>query len=244
MINQIERPPIVDAAFFAAVGVCAAVGVWSGFADQVPLGGRIVIPVVWLALTAVLLMTRKTAVRGSFEAGIARAHVDPVTRLPSPAMAKRLLDIEFAAAERGRPLTVVIFSIDEFARLAGKYGEAETKRLLVGAGAILKKRTRGMNVSARFDENGTFISVLGSISSSGAANFGAKVCKDLRVLRFGSEPIRISSIVCAYNPVMQSADELLTKAQQTLTDARRKGGNQLVVDGRLEIGEREGYAIL
>jgi hypothetical protein len=70
------------------------------------------------------------------------------------------------------------------------------------------------------------------------------VCKDLRVLRFGQESLKISSIVCAYDPVMQTADELLTKAQHALTDTRRKGGNQIVVDGKLQLGEREGYAIL
>jgi diguanylate cyclase (GGDEF)-like protein len=224
--------------------VCAAIGVWSGFADRASFGGHIVIPTVWLTLTAVLLSHRRVAVRDGFEAGVARAYVDPVTRLPSPAIAKRLLDIEFAAAERGRPLTVVFFSIDDFARLSASKGPEETKKLLVGAGVVLKKRTRGMNVSARYDERGTFISVLGSISSEGAATFAAKVCKDLRVLRFGQEPLKISSIVCAYDPVMQSADELLTKAQHALSETRQRGGDKLVVDGKREIGEREGYAIM
>ena len=244
MIKEIERPPVIDTALFAVVGVCAAIGVWSGFAARAPFGGQIIVLAIGIGLTAMLLTTRRVAVRGGFEAGIARAHVDPVTRLASPAIAKRLLDIEFAAAERGRPLTIVFFSIDDFPRLAVQAGVEETKRILVGAGAVLKKRTRNMNVSARYDESGTFISVLGSVPSEGAANFANKVCKDLRLLRLGDEPLKVSSIVCEYDPVMQSADELLTKAQRALTETRRKGGNQLVIDGKIAMGEREGYAIL
>ena len=48
----------------------------------------------------------------------------------------------------------------------------------------------------------------------------------------------------AYDPVMQSADQLLSKAKRALTLTRERGGNKLVVDGKLNLGDHEGYAIL
>jgi GGDEF domain-containing protein len=157
---------------------------------------------------------------------------------------RRLLAVEFGAAERGRLLTVVCFSIDDYAQLAATHEAVEVKRLLVGVGTMLRRRTRDMNLSCRYGDDGTFVSVLGGIPAAGGMTFAGKVIKDFAALRIAGKPVTVSTSVCAYEGGIQSVDELLAKGLRALVDARRKGTIHLVVDGDDGLGEREGYAVL
>lgn len=244
MTNELERANLIQTAFLATISVAAAVGLWSGLADHAPVTGVIAVPAVWLAFTALLLASSRMAVQRGYDAGVAGAQVDSITRLPSSAVARRLLAVEFGAAERGRPLTVVCFRIEDYGQLAATHGPLEVKRLLVGVGTMLRRRTRDMNMSCRYGEDGTFISVLGGIPATGGLNFAGKVCKDFGALRIASKPVKVSTSVCAYDSTVQSVDELLAKALRALVDAKRKGSIHLVVDGDDGMSEREGYAVL
>ena len=244
MTNELERSNLLQTAFLATISVSAAVGIWSGLAVYAPVTGVIAVPIVWLTFTGLLLLSSRTAVQRGYEAGVAGAQIDAITRLPSAAVARRLLAVEFGAAERGRPLTVVCFSIDDYPQLAATHEPIELKRLLVGVGTMLRRRTRDMNMSCRYGDDGTFISVLGGIPATGGVTFAGKVCKDFGSLRIAGKPVTVSTSVCAYDSTIQSVDELLAKALRALADARRKGAIHLVVDGDNGLGEREGYAVL
>jgi GGDEF domain-containing protein len=244
MTIELERSNLLQTAFLATISVAAAIGLWSGLADYAPVTGIIAVPSVWLAFTAMLLMSSRLAVQRGYEAGVAGAQIDSITRLPSSAVVRRLLAVEFGAAERGRLLTVVCFSIDDYAQLAATHEAVEVKRLLVGVGTMLRRRTRDMNLSCRYGDDGTFVSVLGGIPAAGGMTFAGKVIKDFAALRIAGKPVTVSTSVCAYEGGIQSVDELLAKGLRALVDARRKGTIHLVVDGDDGLGEREGYAVL
>lgn len=244
MINELERPAVLQTAFMACISVCAAVGLWSLLADFAPLTGAIAVPTVWFAFTALLVASSKTELQRSYEAGIANSQIDQVSRLPSAAVGRRLLEVEFAAAERGRPLSIVCFAIDDYAALAATFGPGEAKRLLIGMGTMLRRRTREMNLSFRYDDQGTFFSVLGGIPLDGAQNFVGKVYKDVAALRIQDRHVTVSASVCSYDGTVHSADEMLAKAQRRLATARRKGAGQILVDGEDGLAANEGYAVI
>lgn len=186
------------------------------------------IPAGAAALAAVLILMQRVHARG-FAEGVASAQLDPVTRLPATPVAQQILAMEFAAAERGRPLTVVLFDIDNFRRIAPLGRGAVGNKVLLAVGAILRRRTRGMNVSARFDNAGLFIAVLGGVSARGAETFVQRVRKDLNTVETGYQPLVVSTSVCEYRPNMQTLDDMMANAYGTLAEAKAKGGNQVIV---------------
>ena len=190
------------------------------------------IPAVALVMAGLLVLYSWARNQG-YQEGIASAQVDPATRLMSASMARQLLAIEFSAAERGRPLTIVLFNVDNFPRLAAMEGGAARDRLLLMLGAVLRRRTRGMHVSSRLGDGGTFLSVLGGSETRGAATFVARVRKDMSTIGIGSAPLVVSVSVVAYRPEMHSVEEMLSEAHGTLAEARARGGNQIVVSGEV-----------
>lgn len=198
----------------------------------------IVIPVAVFAIILGFVIVFNTARAKGYREGVANAQIDPATRLITRPVAEQILRLEFAAAERGRPLAIVLFSVDNFRRLAPLDGGSAGGRLLNAIGAILRRRTRGMNISSRFDDNGVFISVLGAVEAHGALTFANRVRKDFASLRSGPQALIVSVSICEYRAGMQSVDEFLATAQGTLSEARAKGGNTLLVAGE-EVFESE-----
>jgi diguanylate cyclase (GGDEF)-like protein len=231
-----DRPLLFQTATFTALAGMASVGLWYLVGEQLtPSAALFALPGAALGMTSLMLGIERHAHRLGRDEGLRTAQVDRATRLPRSEMARRILSLEFAAAERGRPLTIVLFSIDNFAKLAVADGGKNGERLLLGAGAIFRRRTRGMNVSAPFSDNGTFISILGGSDAEGAKTFANKVLKDLLSLPSGPQTIALSVSICSYRAGMHSVDELLAVAEGTLAQARERGGNVIEIDGESEL---------
>lgn len=198
----------------------------------------IVIPAAVFAIILGFVIVYNTAKAKGYREGVANAQIDPATRLITRPVAEQILRLEFAAAERGRPLTIVLFSIDNFRRLAPLDGGTAGPRLLNAIGAIMRRRTRGMNVSSRFDDSGVFITILGAVEAHGALTFANRVRKDFASLRSGPQALVVSVSVCEYRAGMQSVAELISTAEGTLAEARAKGGNGMLIAGE-EVFESE-----
>lgn len=199
-------------ALIAGLGINYIVG------QVIGISGLFVVALATPCVLLLLLTMLRGAASAAYDQGAISAAVDVGTRLPSPTLARQLLQREFAAAERGRPLTVVVFSLDNLPRLAARQPE-ETAKLLLGVGAIFKRRTRGMNLSARLDQPHMFVSVLGGVNEEGAAKFVGKVKKDLATLAVGAHSVNVSTGMCAYDPVMHSVDDLLEQAISLLSES-------------------------
>jgi GGDEF domain-containing protein len=181
----------------------------------------IVIPVAVFAVILGFVVVYHAAKAKGYAEGAANAQIDPATRLVTRGVADQILAMEFAAAERGRPFTIVLFSIDNFRRLAAFDSGAGATKILLGSGAILRRRTRGMNISARFDDQGSFISILGGVEAEGAHIFARRVQKDFATMRIGGQAVSLSATVCEYRAGMHSIEELLAsgeRAEQGQTD--------------------------
>lgn len=179
----------------------------------------IIIPVAVFAVILGFVAVYHGAKAKGYAEGVANAQIDPATRLVTRGVADQILAMEFAAAERGRPFTIVLFSIDNFRKMAALQGGEAGPRMLLGSGAILRRRTRGMNISARFDDAGAFISILGGVEAEGAHIFARRVRKDFGTMRIAGQPVSVSATVCEYRAGMHSIDELLASGE-TVTEGQ------------------------
>lgn len=239
-----ERSTFLRTAAFVIIATCAAIGLAALLAGPLSVTPFLIVPIGAVGLTMLLTRVERAAVQRGYHEGVANALVDPGTRLPAPAAAHQMLALEFAAAERGRPLTLVLFSLDNFSRLSVLDGGAAGVRLLIGAGAIFRRRTRGMNLSARLDDRGTFLSILGGVDTKGARTFVSRVRKDLATLNAGGQAVTVSASVCSYQPTMHTPDEMLAEALGALALARTSDDALVVAGEDDSIADNAGYAII
>jgi diguanylate cyclase (GGDEF)-like protein len=84
---------------------------------------------------------------------------DPLTTLPNRRQLERDLAREFAAAQRGRKLTLVLFDLNGFKQYNDRYGHLAGDEALRLFGSALAAETRAMNIAARYGGD-EFLSVL------------------------------------------------------------------------------------
>lgn len=200
------------------IAFAAGVGVWFVLAETTALESFVIIPITTLLITAMLMLMLRESMQVGHQTGATAAETDVFTRLPSHAVAYHFLLREFAASERhGRPLTVVLFSLDNLPRLAAAKGAVEANKVLLAVGAVMKRHTRSSHMSVRLDGSYTMLSVLGSVTEGGAAIFVEKVCRDLNSIRVGGRRLEVRVGIASYDSLAHTAGELLARAHDSLT---------------------------
>ncbi len=164
------------------------------------------------------------------------AFTDLLTHLPNRRHARVFLENEFAAAERGRLLSVVLFDLDNFKRYNDRFGHQAGDEALLAFSEILARTTRRMNLSARFGGE-EFLTVLAGSDVEGALVFAERVRTTLRTTKLSHGSLTVSAGVAAYHPSMRSPDELLGAADHALYQAKREGRNCVRLFGRRLIDE-------
>ena len=159
------------------------------------------------------------------------ALVDRLTGLPNRRHVEDSLDREFAAAERGRNLTVVIFDLDHFKQVNDQRGHAAGDLALKAFAKILQMNTRKENLSARFGGE-EFVSVLRETDTDAAILFAQRVVDQMRAwpLPWGSQTV--SAGVAQYQKGMGSYELLLGEADRALYQAK-DGGRDMVCAAQL-----------
>lgn len=156
------------------------------------------------------------------------AFTDPLTGLPNRRHALSHLQKEFAAAQRGRMVTVVLFDLDGFKRFNDTYGHNAGDEALRVFGEVLRDLTRQMNLSARLGGE-EFISILGGATAEGAAIFANRVRVAMKERSLGKPPLTVSAGVASFDPEMGGPDELLAAADKSLYEAKDMGRDQVRV---------------
>jgi diguanylate cyclase (GGDEF)-like protein len=150
------------------------------------------------------------------------ALTDELTGLPNRRYARLILEKEFEAARRGRPLVLVLFDLDRFKEYNDIHGHASGDAVLRSFSTVLATTTRKMNVSARFGGE-EFLSVVSSADVPGALVFTERVRAGLAHSQPEHGQVTVSVGVAAYQPGMTSPDELLAAADQALYAAKHAG---------------------
>lgn len=190
------------------------------------VGGLIsVLIVVSLGVGAVAeILRRKT------EDALQMAYEDPLTGLPNRRVLEMFLAKEFAAAQRGGRLSVVIFDIDGFKRYNDRRGHAAGDEALRLVGRVLEHNTRAMNLSGRYGGD-EFLALLPQEGAEGAAYFAERVRKGMAESALAVErDLSVSVGVAEFDPDMASPGDLVEAADRALYAAKRDGGNRVVLN--------------
>jgi putative two-component system response regulator len=176
---------------------------------------------LWIAVQAEYMHRERDAVERM-------AFTDALTGLPNRRHALLHLTKEFAAAQRGRAVTVVLFDLDRFKQFNDTYGHAAGDDALRAFGEILAGLSRQMNLSGRLGGE-EFVSILGGANSQGAVVFANRVCEALRDRNLGDGPLTVSAGVASFRPEMEAMEELLAAADSALYEAKRAGRDTVEV---------------
>ncbi|HEX6307118.1 MAG TPA: PAS domain S-box protein [Longimicrobiales bacterium] len=202
------------------------------------LNGRqvpdLLLPVVvaYVAITLGIGLFGERVARGGFSAaGDGRALLDAATGLPNRDQAELHLELEFAAAQKGRPLTVVLFDIDDLAAYNARFGRTAGDGVLRGFASLVQQHTRRMDVGSRYGGD-EFLSVLGGALPEGAMIFATRLLERMRTAESNVAVPTVSAGIATYRPEMTSPAELVREAQQAVQLAKRDGGDRIRVFGR------------
>lgn len=181
-----------------------------------------------LALAIVFARSERESVARALEFGRQLAAKDDATGLPSPDYAEHFVASEFAAAQRGRPVTVVLFGFDGFDAFTGSHGAAAADHAVREFGRILKRLTRKMNHSARYGWRAdAFLSVLSEANRDAATVYVHRV-QEAVAEAASTAPMPVLSVGMAeFQPDFASPQDFVEAAERALAEARDDGGRCL-----------------
>lgn len=210
-----------------SVTYAVATGYGRGLPDMLP--GVIIF---YLAITfGVGVLAERMHRDRAREMEAAAALLDALTALPNHRHAELFLEREFAAAVRGRPLTVVLFDFDDFDRYNLQHGRGAGDGVLRAFATLLRTNTRRMNLAARW-RGDSFLCILGGADEEGALIFAGRTQERLRAADSMTDVPTVSAGIAAYRSDIESVEELVQRARDALQEARAAGGDRVRIHGR------------
>ncbi len=149
------------------------------------------------------------------------ALTDSLTGMPNRRHAVVFLEAAFAAAERGIPLGIVLFDLDDFKGYNDAWGHPAGDDALKTVGGLLLRSTRRMNLTARWGGE-EFLSILSDCDLEGGRVFAERMLAEVRHA-FPDGKLTMSAGVAEYTSGMKSPAELLAAADQALYAAKGAG---------------------
>lgn len=214
-----------------AVAALGAVGITALLPGTGGASAFLMVPILTLLLAVGLLwLMRQTVDRTRREAG-GTATTDADTGVATVSVGERVLGLEFAAAQRGRPLTVVLIRLEGLPRYRARHGRAVADHLLRHAGRTLQRHSRGMHLAARHEgDEAAFLAILSGSDREGATVYAARVRRELMRLPGVPEPEGVSVGIASFDQSLESPGALLAKAALALNKGG-EGGGKIVVMG-------------
>jgi diguanylate cyclase (GGDEF)-like protein len=171
-------------------------------------------------------LLERLALRAAIAVSNARLHeqirvlslTDPLTGLPNRRHMEMFLEKEFAAAIRGRPLSLAIFDLDDFKRYNDTEGHQAGDDVLRRFARLLSTHIRAMNLAVRYGGD-EFVVILSDTPADGALALADRILDEVR-----RDPdmagVGASAGVAAFDLDMNGADDLLRSADEALYQAK------------------------
>jgi diguanylate cyclase (GGDEF)-like protein len=151
---------------------------------------------------------------------------DPLVQLPNRRQLDLFLNREFAAAQRGRPLFLVLFDLDRFKAYNDTHGHRPGDVALIRFADILRGETRAMNLAARYGGE-EFAVVLAGTNQAGAQAYAERVRR--RVVSEFHDTLTVSAGVAECLSTMESPIDLVVAADRALYRAKLEGRNRVTM---------------
>ena len=158
------------------------------------------------------------------------ASMDPLTGLPNRRSLTTELEREHALARRGRPaFSVLLLDVDHFKGVNDERGHAGGDHVLQEIAGRLRARARTSDVVGRWGGE-EFLVIAPDTDAAGAAILaqGLRTVISGAPVMLESGPLSITASVGAAAWERETVDELLSRADQALYEAKAAGRDQVV----------------
>ncbi len=228
-MNRTADLPLPHVLGVTALAVLAAVGTMFILPVPVTRGvSAVALPGLTVLFVVGLYFTGQRVVEQARDDALRDAATDPETGLSTWAFAEKALALEFAAAQRGRPLTLVMLQIVDLPEYTAEHGRALTEQLLRKAGRTLRRHRRRMHTTA-IQEAGTFVSILSGMQPEGAAVYAQRMRRELMAMQGVPAPTGVAAGIAGFDLSMGSAKELIGQARRGVAKGAEAGGKVVVV---------------
>lgn len=130
------------------------------------------------------------------------------------------------AAAKGSPLTLVVVDIDHFKKINDRYGHSRGDEVLVAVAEILRGACRGRQLLVRYGGE-EFVLVLPGTAPIQAALAVERLRERIEAATPGGIPVSASFGMATLHPG-ETFDQLFTRADAAVYEAKRGGRNQVV----------------
>lgn len=141
---------------------------------------------------------------------------DPLTEIPNRRHLDIFLEKEFAAARRGRKLSVLLFDLDHFKEYNDRAGHPAGDEVLRAFARLLIQHTRAMNLAVRYGGD-EFITILADTDEAGALTHAERILREINNdAVMNAAGVRACVGIASYTPDMEKPDDLVRAADRNL----------------------------
>lgn len=141
---------------------------------------------------------------------------DPLTEMPNRRHLDIFLEKEFAAAKRGRLLSVLLFDLDHFKAYNDRAGHPAGDAVLRAFGNVLLSQTRAMNLAARYGGD-EFMTILADTDERGAQAHAERIMAAIeKDPTLAKANLRACVGIASFDPSMESFGDLVGAADKDL----------------------------
>jgi diguanylate cyclase (GGDEF)-like protein len=140
---------------------------------------------------------------------------DPLTGLANRRRMEVVIEHAWAAAQRGKPLSVVLIDLDGFKKINDDHGHLAGDRLLQLISGVLQEEVRGTDLVVRYGGD-EFLVLLPGETSRGASSLIGRV-----QIRLAGK-VEFSAGIAEYRADIPSAVELVAEADRHLYQVKRQ----------------------
>jgi diguanylate cyclase (GGDEF)-like protein len=153
------------------------------------------------------------------------ALLDELTALPNRRHAEIFIRSNFAAAQRGREVAVVLFDIDGFKAYNDEHGHATGDEALRQVGSVMGALTREMDLCGRWGGE-EFLAILSAADEQRATVYAERVREGVAGLPL-AHAVTISGGIAQYSADMKHPDDLIRRADRALYRAKTEGRDRI-----------------
>lgn len=156
------------------------------------------------------------------------ALTDDLTGLPNRRRARTFLDEQLARKRGSRPISVVLFDLDNFKAFNDQHGHPAGDVLLRMFADVLMETTTADALPARYGGE-EFMVILPGVDERHAFEYAERVRVKLRLVQQKGMPVTASAGVACYSGQQPSGNELIVAADRALYYAKQQGRDRACV---------------